>query len=130
GGRELRRSHAENGRLGARAGSWLMAFGPIEGSPIPLLGPHEPFSADVAPAVAPERAAIASGGGGFLNLVVQANARSASARHMAQAMASGQSDDIHGTMIEVTKASIETRLMVNVKDKIIDAFYEIWRMNV
>jgi flagellar hook-basal body complex protein FliE len=49
---------------------------------------------------------------------------------MAQAMASGQSDDIHGTMIEVTKASIETRLMVNVKDKVIDAFYEIWRMNV
>jgi flagellar hook-basal body complex protein FliE len=33
-------------------------------------------------------------------------------------------------MIEVTKASIETRLMVNVKDKVLDAFYEIWRMSV
>jgi flagellar hook-basal body complex protein FliE len=107
-----------------------MAIGPIEGSPIPLLGPHAAFSADVAAAVEPERDAVASMGDGFLNLVVQANARSASARHMAQAMASGQSDDIHGTMIEVTKASIETRLMVNVKDKVLDAFYEIWRMNV
>ncbi len=107
-----------------------MAIGPIEGSPIPLLGPHQPFSLDVAPAAAPERDALGSVGDGFLNLVVQANARSASARHMAQAMASGQSDDIHGTMIEATKAGIETRLMVNVKDKIIDAFYEIWRMNV
>jgi flagellar hook-basal body complex protein FliE len=108
-----------------------MAIGPIEGSPIPLLGPHVPYSVDVPPAnTEPERDALGSIGDGFLNLVVQANARSTSARHMAQAMASGQSDDIHGTMIEVTKASIETRLMVNVKDKVIDAFYEIWRMSV
>lgn len=107
-----------------------MVIGPIEGSPIPLLGPHVPLSVDVAPAKEPASDAVASMGDGFLNLVVQANARSASARHMAQAMASGQSDDIHGTMIEVTKASIETRLMVNVKDKVLDAFYEIWRMNV
>jgi flagellar hook-basal body complex protein FliE len=108
-----------------------MPIGPIEGSPIPLLGPHVPFSAEVAPtAKEPDGDAVGSIGDGFLNLVVQANARGTSARHMAQAMASGQSDDIHGTMIEVTKASIETRLMVNVKDKVIDAFYEIWRMSV
>ena len=107
-----------------------MAIGPIEGSPIPLLGAHEPFSVDLAPASEPERDAVASMGDGFLNLVVQANARGASARQMAKAMAAGQSDDIHGTMIEITKASIETRLMVNVKDKVIDSFYEIWRMSV
>ena len=107
-----------------------MAIGPIEGSPIPLLGAHEAFSAAVPTAAAPESDAASAIGDGFLNLVVQANARSTSARHMAQAMAAGQSDDIHGTMIEATKASIETRLMVNVKDKVLDAFYEIWRMNV
>jgi flagellar hook-basal body complex protein FliE len=33
-------------------------------------------------------------------------------------------------MIEASKAGIETRLMVNVKDKVMDAFYEIWRMSV
>jgi flagellar hook-basal body complex protein FliE len=107
-----------------------MAFGPIEGSPIPLLQAHQPFSLEIAPATAPEQDAVGAVGDGFLNLVVQANQRSQSARHMAQALASGQSDDIHGTMIEVSKAGIETRLMVNVKDKIMDAFYEIWRMNV
>jgi flagellar hook-basal body complex protein FliE len=108
-----------------------MPIGPIEGSPIPMLGPHQPFAAELVPAAQePGGGAIGSIGDGFLNLVVQANARSTSARHMAQAMASGQSDDIHGTMIEVTKAGIETRLMVNVKNKVIDAFYEIWRMNV
>ncbi len=107
-----------------------MPIGPIEGSPIPLLGAHQPFALDVPALAEPKEDSIASMGDGFLNLVVQANARSQSATHMAQAMASGQSDDIHGTMIEVTKAGIETRLMVNVKDKVLDAFYEIWRMNV
>jgi flagellar hook-basal body complex protein FliE len=108
-----------------------MPIGPIEGSPIPLLGAHQPFSVDALPSAAePSTDAAGAIGDGFLNLVVKANARAQSARHMAQAMASGQSDDIHGTMIEVTKAGIETRLMVNVKDKILDAFYEIWRMSV
>jgi flagellar hook-basal body complex protein FliE len=107
-----------------------MAIGPIEGSPIPLLGAHQAYSVAVPAAAEPKSDAVASMGDGFLNLVVQANARSQSAKHMAQAMAAGQSDDIHGTMIEVTKAGIETRLMVNVKDKVLDAFYEIWRMNV
>ena len=107
-----------------------MAIGPIEGSPIPLLQAHEAFGAAVAPATQPEGDAIASMGEGFLDLVVAANARSQSARQMAHAIASGQSDDIHGTMIEATKASIETKLMVNVKDKVMEAFYEIWRMSV
>lgn len=107
-----------------------MAIGPIEGSPIPLLQANQPYSLDAPLAAEPQSDAVASMGDGFLNLVVQANARSASARGMAKAMAAGQSDDIHGTMIEVTKAGIETRLMVNVKDKVLDAFYEIWRMSV
>jgi flagellar hook-basal body complex protein FliE len=36
----------------------------------------------------------------------------------------------HGNRIEVTKAGIQTKLMVNVKDKVMEAFYEIWRMSV
>jgi flagellar hook-basal body complex protein FliE len=107
-----------------------MAIGPIEGSPIALFQPHEPFALEVAPETEPERDAVARMGEGFLDLVVAANARSQSAKNMTQALASGQSDDIHGTMIEVSKASIETKLMVNVKDKVMEAFFEIWRMSV
>jgi flagellar hook-basal body complex protein FliE len=107
-----------------------MAIGPIEGSAIPLLQAHQPYALELPLASEPKADSVGSMGDGFLNLVVQANARSASARQMSQAMASGQSDDIHGTMIEVQKAGIETRLMVNVKDKVLDAFYEIWRMSV
>ena len=107
-----------------------MAIGPIEGSPIALLQAHELFASEVAPAAPVEQDAAGAAGEGFLNLLVKANARAQSASSMTQAIAAGQSDDIHGTMIEVSKASIETRLMVNVKDKIMDAFYEIWRMSV
>jgi flagellar hook-basal body complex protein FliE len=107
-----------------------MAIGPIEGSAIPLLQAHKAFSVDVAPPAEPKRDAISAVGSSFMDLVVQANERSHSANAMTHAIASGQSDDIHGTMIEVTKAGIETKLMVNVKNKIQEAFYEIWRMNV
>ena len=107
-----------------------MAIGPVEGSPIPLLQAHQPFASEVAPSSEPARDAVSAAGDGFLDLVVRANERTQSAQHMAQALASGQSDDIHGTMIAVSEAAIQTRLMVNVKDKVLDAFYEIWRMNV
>jgi flagellar hook-basal body complex protein FliE len=107
-----------------------MPIGPVEGSSIPLLQPHEPFASEVGPIGEPARDALSAAGDGFLDLVVRANERAQSAQHMTQALASGQSDDIHGTMIAVSEAAIQTRLMVNVKDKVLDAFYEIWRMNV
>jgi flagellar hook-basal body complex protein FliE len=107
-----------------------MPIGPVEGSPIPLLGPHEPFASEIAPATEPEGDALSAAGDTFLNLVAQANQKNQTALQMSQAIAAGQSDDIHGTMIAVSEAAIETRLMVNVKDKVMDAFYEIWRMNI
>jgi flagellar hook-basal body complex protein FliE len=107
-----------------------MAVGPVEGSPIPLLQPHEAFASQVAPLGEPHKDALTAAGEGFLDLVVRANERTQTAQHMSQALASGQSDDIHGKMIAVSEAAIQTRLMVNVKDKVMDAFYEIWRMNV
>ena len=107
-----------------------MSIGPVEGSAIPLLQAHQPFASEVLAPSEPAHDAVSAAGDGFLDLVVRANERTQSAQHMAQALASGQSDDIHGTMIAVSEAAIQTRLMVNVKDKVLDAFYEIWRMNV
>lgn len=46
------------------------------------------------------------------------------------AFAAGARDDIHGTMIAVSKADIELRLANNVKNKVIDAFFELWRMQI
>jgi len=47
-----------------------------------------------------------------------------------QALATGQATDIHGTMIALEKASISFKLMMQVRNKIIDAYKEIERMNV
>ena len=69
-------------------------------------------------------------GSSFLDLVVEANALGRVAGQMTKRLALGQSDDIHGTMIAMNKAGIEKRLAVNVKDKVIEAFYEIWRMSL
>jgi flagellar hook-basal body complex protein FliE len=108
-----------------------MAIGPVEGSAIPLFQAHTPFASEVLPSSEPEQLdALSAAGEGFLDLVVRANQRAQNANQMTQALASGQSDDIHGTMIAVSEASIQSRLAVNVKDKVLDAFYEIWRMSV
>jgi flagellar hook-basal body complex protein FliE len=108
-----------------------MSFGPIEGSPIPLALPHRP-AAEVAPQPLelPKADAVNAAGKSFLDLVTEASKLGHHANSMAKDIAEGRSDDIHGTMIELSKASIETRLAVNVKDKIVDAFYEIWRMSI
>ncbi len=48
----------------------------------------------------------------------------------AKAFAEGRLDDIHGTMIGMKEAGIELRLISNVRTKILDAFQELWRLNV
>ncbi len=47
-----------------------------------------------------------------------------------QKLATGQSTDIHGTMIASEKAEIALKFMVQVRNKIIDAYHEIMKMQV
>jgi len=44
-----------------------------------------------------------------------------------QALATGQKTDIHGTMIAIEKASVSFKLMMQVRNKVIDAYNEIKR---
>jgi flagellar hook-basal body complex protein FliE len=48
----------------------------------------------------------------------------------AEALARGQSDDLHGTMITMKEAEIAMRLVGSVRDRLLDAFHELWRINV
>lgn len=52
------------------------------------------------------------------------------AGELAKAFAAGVRDDIHGTMIAAGKADIELRVVGAVRNKVIDAFYELWRMQI
>lgn len=62
--------------------------------------------------------------------VASANSRALSAQAAAQAFAAGARDDIHGTMLALSKADIELRLVGSIRNKVIDAFHEIWRMQL
>jgi flagellar hook-basal body complex protein FliE len=48
----------------------------------------------------------------------------------AEALATGKTDDIAGVMLAAEKADIALRTMVQVRNKIIDAYQEIMRMQV
>ena len=52
------------------------------------------------------------------------------ASHQAESLAAGVTDDIHGTMIAVQEASIGVRLLGSVRNKLLDAFHEVWRTGV
>ena len=61
-------------------------------------------------------------------MVASASERSEQAGAAGAAFASGSVDDIHGTMIAMKKADIETKLVVSVRNKLLDAWNDLWRM--
>ncbi len=48
----------------------------------------------------------------------------------AQALARGANDDLHGTMISVKEADISMKLVGTVRNRLLDAFHELWRINL
>ncbi len=52
------------------------------------------------------------------------------ANEMAQKVASGDIQDLHNAMIEMNKASTALELTVQVRNKVIEAYQEIMRMQV
>jgi flagellar hook-basal body complex protein FliE len=69
--------------------------------------------------------------GSFLgNAVEEANRADLAASQKVEALASGAIDDLHGTMISVKEAEISIKLVGTVRNKILDAFQELWRTSV
>lgn len=58
------------------------------------------------------------------------NEHAVEASRLAEEFASGARDDIHGTMIATKEADIELRLVATVRNKLVDAFEDLWRLNV
>ena len=103
---------------------------PISANPsLPLLLPRT----EAAPAASGGQ--IAGEGGEIFSEMLAAAASSANARinhgqATGEAFAAGASDDIHGTMLALSQADIELKLVGSVRNKVIDAFYELWRMQI
>jgi flagellar hook-basal body complex protein FliE len=72
----------------------------------------------------PDFAAILSEG------VAQASQADRVASEKADALARGASDDLHGTMISMKEADISIKLVGTVRNKLLDAFHELWRINL
>lgn len=47
-----------------------------------------------------------------------------------EALAKGLTDDLHGTMISVKEAEISLKLVGTIRNRILDAFHELWRTNL
>jgi flagellar hook-basal body complex protein FliE len=82
----------------------------------------------LSPTVAdPSRVSFESVLGGMID---QVNRVDIAAAQKADALASGAIDDVHGTMISVKEAEIAVRLAGTVRNKLLDAFQELWRTSV
>jgi flagellar hook-basal body complex protein FliE len=106
-----------------------VSVGPIEG--VPLLRPHEAAhfpTPEIGQGKPPE--GVAPFADVLENMVAGANSSANVASETAEAFAAGRRDDIHGTMLALSQADIELRYVGNVRNKIIDAFYELWRMQI
>ena len=76
----------------------------------------------------------ASGGGGFGSALMQSvdklNALQQNADTSAQALATGKATDISAVAMEVERASLALQLASQVRTKLVDAYQEIFRMQV
>lgn len=64
------------------------------------------------------------------NTLTEVNREQTSADEAVKNLATGKDKDIHHTMIEMEKASVSLNLMMQVRNKVIDAYQEIMRMSV
>ena len=107
---------------------------PIDGSGISMLAPHARVDIEPTPVAKDVSKADPAGGALFedllKNVVGDANTSIQKADAAGQAFAAGTHDDIHGTMLALSKADIELRLVGNIRNKVVDAFYELWRMQI
>lgn len=97
----------------------ISALGPISGglSPEPLYPP---------PTAAPE--------GAFTRVLTQylgqASAQQAAATQAAIDLAMGKTEEVHQVMLEVAKADLAFRTVLEVRNRLTEAYQEIMRMQV
>jgi flagellar hook-basal body complex protein FliE len=111
----------------------MSGVGPI-GSP-PLFAPHLPETGSIHLPATPgaggaEPATPVPFADVLAGAIASANDKQVVASRVAEAFAAGARDDIHGTMIAVKEADIELKLVANVRNKLLDAFQDLWRLNV
>ncbi|MBI3448227.1 MAG: flagellar hook-basal body complex protein FliE [Acidobacteria bacterium] len=97
----------------------------IEGLDVPGLGGATPVAGAAAPAAA---------GRGFGDLLKEAVAEiekvQSQSDQSVRRFAAGEDVDLHTVMLDVQKAELSFRLMLEVRNKLIEAYHEVTRMQV
>jgi flagellar hook-basal body complex protein FliE len=74
------------------------------------------------------------GGPGILNLIndllSKVNVQQATADQGVQNLALGQTDNLHGVMLEVAKADLNFHLFLEIRNRLTDALQEVLHMQV
>jgi len=99
----------------------IMKVEAIQGAP--LAASLETRAEGISPTVSPMTS--------FGDLMAGAIRESAAVQNAAdvktEALAQGAVDDIHGTMIAAKEAEISLHLVGTIRNKLLDAFHELWR---
>ena len=66
----------------------------------------------------------------FKNAVDAANLTDAKVKSEQYAVATGQSDDLHTLMIDVSRADLALQTLVQLRNKAVDAYNEIMKMSL
>ena len=79
---------------------------------------------------ASEGAGDASFGDVLKQLVEDANAKHSESDQLVESLAKGEPTDVHQVMMAMTEADLSFRMLLEVRNKLVDAYQEIQRMPV
>lgn len=102
-------------------------------TPVP---PVNPFSVGklVEPPAAGGASASGTSGGGFERLLGSSldklEQAQSDAAQQTQALATGQAQDLSSVVMSVEKASLEVQLATQVRTKVVDAYNDLFRMQI
>jgi flagellar hook-basal body complex protein FliE len=86
------------------------------------------------PSLGTDAAAPTSGGSGFgamlANQIQTLNATQNQAAAQSQALATGQAQDVTAVVADVEKAALQMQLATQVRNKVVDAYNELFRMQI
>jgi flagellar hook-basal body complex protein FliE len=66
----------------------------------------------------------------FVSQLNEVNGRLVQAEHEAQQVALGQTDNLHTVMIHMEEAKLSLQLLAQVRNRLLDAYQEVMRMQV
>jgi len=112
-----------------------MAITPIGPLPLPLGPEFSTAGSDFAvPGLDGAQPATGGGGGGFGAMLEKAvgslDQQQTNAAQASQALATGQAQDISTVVMQVEQANLSLQLAAQVRNKVVDAYQEIMRMQV